>query len=100
MPFTCSGSFFLDPDLDEARQYNIEAVAEVGSFNVWAAGSQAHLPGGDEYLAEATRIAHELVAASFPHLARNIDIPLSYFVSIRGQRAIPVSRTERPVSPR
>jgi hypothetical protein len=67
--------YFLDPDLAELRQYNVEATAGYGPFTVTAAGSQKHLPGGDPYLEEATRIAGDLLKATYPHFTRGSPDP-------------------------
>ncbi|GAA4666673.1 hypothetical protein [Frondihabitans cladoniiphilus] len=63
------GFIFLDdPDHEEPRQYNVEAIAGVQPLSVTPAGSQAHWPGGGLYLTEANRIARDLCKATFPHL--------------------------------
>jgi len=66
---------FVDPDLDEPRQYNVEANHDFEPFKISPAGSQAHLPGGEPFLAEATRIAQAIFEATFPHHVREPENP-------------------------
>lgn len=61
--------FLVDPDLKEPRQYNVEATADVQPLTVTPAASQAHWPGGEPYLAQANRIAGDLIRATFPRHA-------------------------------
>jgi hypothetical protein len=58
--------FLVDPDHEEPRQYNVEAIADVQPLSVTPAGGQAHWPGGEPYLAAANRIARDLLTATFP----------------------------------